>query len=289
MRNIIKLLGLGTLVVFSFFYTDKVIEVIREEDNIMVELKELESLYEVDAVDASVVFNTIVPGINGRKINLDKSYKEMKSIGVVNKNMLVYDVVKPSVSISDNRDKFIIMGNPLRNMVSLVFILDDDKYLERLEEVVDSKGIVINYFVDYDFLINNSTVIKGMSDREFYSYGGGGEYTPDNLLFSNNLITRISSNEAFLCLDTTMDSGVIKLCSDNELYTVTPSLVIDKDIYKNIKDNLVSGSIILIDMSKDNISNLGIVIDYIRGKGLEIKGLSELISEELILKSNLDS
>lgn len=289
MRNIIKLLGLGTLVVFSFFYTDKVIEVIREEDNIMVELKELESLYEVDAVDASVAFNTIVPGINGRKINLDKSYKEMKSIGVVNKNMLVYDVVKPSVSISDNRDKFIIRGNPLRNMVSLVFILDDDKYLERLEEVVDSKGIVINYFVDYDFLINNSTVIKGMSDREFYSYGDGGEYTPDNLLFSNNLITRISSNEAFLCFDTTMDSGVIKLCSDNELYTVTPSLVVDKDIYKNIKDNLVSGSIILIDMGKDNISNLGIVIDYIRGKGLDIKGLSELISEELILKSNLDS
>ena len=32
MKNIIKMIGLFTLIGFSFFYTDKVIEVIREED-----------------------------------------------------------------------------------------------------------------------------------------------------------------------------------------------------------------------------------------------------------------
>ena len=42
MKNIIKLTGLVTLILFSFFYTDKVIEVIREEDSIMIELKEME-------------------------------------------------------------------------------------------------------------------------------------------------------------------------------------------------------------------------------------------------------
>ena len=107
MKKIIKLTGLIVLILFSFFYTDKVIEVIREEDKLMIELKELESTYKIEAVDANIVSNTIVPGINGRSINLDKSYKEMKSIGYINNNMLVYDTIKPTISITDNKDKFV--------------------------------------------------------------------------------------------------------------------------------------------------------------------------------------
>ena len=34
MKSIVKLIGLLVLIGFSFFYTDKVIEVIREEDEI---------------------------------------------------------------------------------------------------------------------------------------------------------------------------------------------------------------------------------------------------------------
>lgn len=281
MKNIIKLTGLITLIVFSFFYTDKVIEVIREEDSIMIELKELEETYKIDAIDASIVSNTIIPGVNGRTINLDKSYKEMKSIGVVNKNMLVYDTIQPTISITNNKDKFIIKGNSTKQTVSLVFILNSDKYLTDLEEIITKKNITINYFVDYNYLINNTTKIKEMTNREFYSYGTDGTYTPDNLLFSNNLITRISNNEANLCLDSTMSNDIIKLCSNNNLYTITPSIVADKNAYKTIKENLNSGSIILIHMNKDNLKSLNTVIDYIEGKGLKIDGLSKLITEEL--------
>lgn len=281
MKNIIKLFGLVTLVVFSFFYTDKVIEVIREEDSIMIELKNMEDLYRIDSIDANIVANTIIPGVNGRSINLDKSYKEMKSIGVVNKNMLVYDTIKPTVSITNNKDKFIIKGNATKQLVSLIFILNDDKYLSKLEGIFNKKNIVVNYFIDYNYLVNNTTEIKSMNNREFYSYGDNGKYSPDNLLFSNNLITRISNNSAIFCLDSTMSKDIISLCSDNDLYTITPSLVIEKDLYKSIKDNISSGSIILIDINKENISNLNTVIEYIEGKGLKIEGLSKHISEEL--------
>ena len=282
MKNIIKLTGLVTLILFSFFYSDKVIEVIREEDSIMVELKNMVDLYKIEAIDASVVSNTIIPGVNGRDINLDKSYKEMKSIGVVNNNMLVYDTIKPTVSITNNKDKFIIKGNSSKQMVSLVFILKNSKYLDKLEEIITKKDIIVNYFVDYDYLVNNTTKIKEMENREFYSYGNDGKYTPDNLLFSNNLITRISNNEANLCLDSTMSNDIIKLCSNNNLYTITPSIVVKKDFYKTIKENLSSGSIILIDINKENLNNLNTIVDYILGKGLKIEGLSSLITEKLI-------
>ena len=281
MKNIIKLTGLITLIIFSFFYTDKVIEVIREEDSIMIELKKLEESNKVNPINASIVSNTIIPGINGKNINLDKSYKEMKSIGVVNKSLLIYDTIKPTISITNNKDKFIIKGNANKQAVSIIFIIDNDKYLSNLESISKNRNITINYFIDYNYLINNTTKIKEMINSEFYSYGANGKYTPDNLLFSNNLLTRISNNEANLCLDSTMSNKVIDLCSKNNLYTITPSIVAEKNIYKTIKENLSSGSLILLNKNKETINNLNTIIDYIEGKGLIIEGLSKLITEEL--------
>ena len=44
MKSIVKLIGLLVLIGFSFFYTDKVIEVIREEDEIMIILSSKEEV-----------------------------------------------------------------------------------------------------------------------------------------------------------------------------------------------------------------------------------------------------
>ena len=47
---------------------------------------------------------------------------------------------------------------------------------------------------------------------------------------------------------------IIKLCSNNNLYTITPSIVVKKDFYKTIKENLSSGSIILIDINNSIVA-----------------------------------
>lgn len=281
MRNILKVVGLFVLMGFSFFYTDKVIEVIREEDNIMIELNNIKDLYEIEAVSANVVSNTIIPGVNGRVVNIDKSYKEMKSVGKFNKNSLVYDSVRPSVSISNNKDKFIIKGNSVKQMVSIVFLLDDVKYFDMVNKISRDEDVVVNYFVDYEFLIDNTTLIKETSNSEFYSYGDNGKYTPDNLLFSNNLISRISGNEAIYCFSSDMDDNVLNLCNNNNLYTITPSIVGGENPYSEISNNLESGSIILLKLNKNSVNNLNVIIDYIKGKGLKIGGLSSLLSENL--------
>ena len=238
MKNILKIVGLFVLMGFSFFYTDKVIEVIREEDNIMIELNNVKDLYKIEAVSANVVSNTIIPGVNGRVVNIDKSYKEMKSVGKFNKNSIIYDVVRPSVSISNNKDKFIIKGNSMKQMVSLVFLVDDDKYLEKINKISIDSEVVFNYFVDYEFLIDNTTLIKEMSNSEFYSYGNNGKYSPDNLLFSNNLISRISGNEAVYCLSSNMDLDVLNLCNSNNLYTIVPSVITFDNMYNEVSKNL---------------------------------------------------
>ena len=93
MKKIIKLTGLIVLIVFSFFYTDKVVEVIRENDNLMLELKKVKDLYKVDAVNATINNNTIIPGLNGRSINVEKSYKRMREIGIFDNSLIEYEII----------------------------------------------------------------------------------------------------------------------------------------------------------------------------------------------------
>ena len=119
-----------------------------------------------------------------------------------------------------------------------------------------------------------------MSIHELYSYGDEGEYTPDNLLFSNNLISRIGNNEANICLSIN-NNKVINLCSKNNLYTIKPTIIIKKSPYITIKKNLFNGSIILFYINNDLTKELKLIIDYINSKGLKIVGLSELLSEDI--------
>ena len=48
-----------------------------------------------------------------------------------------------------------------------------------------------------------------------------------------------------------------------------------------VKNNLKSGSIILLELNQETLKELSIIIDYIKGKGLSISPLSKLLSEDL--------
>lgn len=281
MKKIIKLMGLFILIVFSFFYTDKVASVIRDEDSLMIEIRNVENLYKVNPVDGIIDNNTIIPGLSGKKINIDKSYKKMREIGTFDKKFIVYDTIKPNVSISNNKDKFIIKGNNNKQMISLVFILDDNRYLDMVENIANEKEVFINYFVTSNYLVSNSTVVATLENREVYNYGNDGKYSPDNIIFANNLISRITKNDAIYCLSTSLNKSVLELCSDNNLYTILPNIIVNNNLFSSVKDSISSGSIVLIKLNNSNIKELGVTIDYIKGKGLKIGGLSSLLNESL--------
>ena len=77
MKNIIKIIGLGSLICFSFFYTDKVINVVSEQDEIMIKLNQVKDKYKINSIDAKIIDDTIIPGIKGRQIDIDKSYNSI--------------------------------------------------------------------------------------------------------------------------------------------------------------------------------------------------------------------
>ena len=76
-----------------------------------------------------------------------------------------------------------------------------------------------------------------------------------------------------------MSKKTLSLCSKNNLYTVSPTIVGANTPYKNVKNKLESGSIIFLSLNNEGMTELPLVIDYIEGKGYEIVGLSILLSE----------
>ena len=93
MKKILKLFGLITLICFSFFYTEKVIYVVSEQDPLKIEINESADSYKISPNEAIVDEDTIIPGSNGRVVNIEKSYKKMRKSNIFNNNLLVYDTL----------------------------------------------------------------------------------------------------------------------------------------------------------------------------------------------------
>lgn len=281
MKNIIKFIGLLSLICFSFFYTDKVMDVALEQDKIMINIKNSKDNYKIKAIDAIINNDTIIPGIYGREVDIDKSYSNMKSIGIFHKNYFIYNDIKPDISIVDNRNKYIISANRNKQSVSLIFIINNFNDLNIMYNFIKTKDIKINLFFDYDILIDKINYLSKFKNAKIYSYGNNGIYTKDNLIYINNLIERVTKNKANYCLVTKKDKDKLKICSDSLNYTIFPSLIIDNNLLYNVKNKLVKGSLILVDINDSNMKQLVSVIDYINSKGLEIEYIDDLLSESL--------
>ena len=77
MRKLFQILGLISLICFSFFMTEKTALVVSDMDEIMIEIKANYKNYKTEAINAIIEDNTIIPGICAKKVNINKSYKNM--------------------------------------------------------------------------------------------------------------------------------------------------------------------------------------------------------------------
>ena len=65
-----------------------------------------------------------------------------------------------------------------------------------------------------------------------------------------------------------------------KLHTVKSPIIIKKNLYQKIKNNLKNGTIISIDNNYYTEKELSLTIDYIKEKGYKLVSLNELLTEE---------
>lgn len=274
LKKIFKISAVLLLVGFSFFYTEKVTMIARNSDPIMRAIKKEENNKKVSNVNPVINKDEYIMGINGCEIDVDKSYSKMRSVGEFKEELIV---MKETSNDKDLTDKYVIGGNNKEKNVSLIFIVNKD-IDSNLTNYINDKNIKVNYFIDGKYLEENMITVKFLSENSnIYYLGENEEYSDENMLYHNNLISMNGSNEPKYCFTSDKDNNTLKLCNDYDMVTIKSDIIKD-NIYKRIKDKLNNGVIFAID--SDNIDEIKVSINYILSKGYNIISLEDLLSEK---------
>ena len=273
-----KILVLIIFTLISMYYTNICMEVLKEKDPIMQEIKSNMSKYEESANDANIIGNVIVPGHIGRRVNKNKSYSKMKKYGNYNETLTVMEEVKPELSVSNTFDKYIEKGNSNNKNVSFVFIYDEN--IDKVIKILNSKHIPSTIFLDGIYLENdslNGLKYNGNINYELLSYNG--EYDENLFKTSLSYLESVTKRSPRYCYSEVENPDVLNLCSKLKMHTIKPYIRIDENLLKEVKSSLSNSIIISIKSSSSNISELSSVIDYVISKGYDIVSLDNLISE----------
>ena len=274
LKKIFKISAVLLLVGFSFFYTEKVTMIARNSDPIMRAIKKEENNKKVSNINPVINKDEYIMGINGCEIDVDKSYSKMRSVGEFKEELIV---MKETSNDKDLTDKYVIGGNNKEKNVSLIFIVNKD-IDSKLTDYINDKNIKVNYFIDGKYLEENMITVKFLSENSnIYYLGENEEYSDENMLYHNNLISMNGSNEPKYCFTSDKDNNTLKLCNDYDMVTIKSDILKD-NIYKRIKDKLNNGVIFAID--SDNIDEIKVSINYILSKGYNIISLEDLLSEK---------
>lgn len=281
MKRFFEILGFLSLVCFSFFYTEKTIDVVKEVDDIMITLKEQAPKYQVKAENAKIDGKFMTPGISGKIVNLQKSYEEMKHYGKFHPNLLVYDKVSPEISIKNRYDKYIQTGNPKKRQVSFLFIVDEKGNPSPIIEILKDKKVTGTFFIDGSWLEKNQNELVSLIEGKFtvgnYSYRG--DYGHESFVWIDTIIKRVGGQKQSYCLVEKENKKALSTCKLQKDYTIYPNIIIKENPYSELTEQVESGSIILMRLDAQVKKELPLMITYLKQKGYEIVNLEQLLEE----------
>ena len=270
-----------TLVCVSFFFTEKTARVVKETDEIMVEIKKAAETHINKSEDAIIKGDTIIPGIYGGIVDEGKSYEKMKRVGSYQENLLVYKKIAPSISIEKNFDKYIISGNPQKNMVTLLFLVQDNDDTTKVENILKQKEIKASFFVDGNWFENHNDKIYEWIGKE-YTVGNlsyNMDYKNSSFAWMDTIIKRVGNQRVSFCYNEEPNEEALKICAMNKDYTVRPTIIISKSPLSEVKMNLTAGSIIALPINQTVEKELPVIIEYIKGKGYKLENLYHHLEE----------
>ena len=277
LKNVIKTIGLISLICFSFFYTETIIDVVWQQDDIMIKINNEKDNYKIEPTPAIVTKDTITLGLNGCEVDVEKSYKEMKQIGIYKDILLSYKQIQVDNSISKIYDKYIVKANNKLKNIALIFVINNENDLKQLLTI---KDVYINIFIDYKLLANNLKELK-KDNYSVYPYTQDQKYTKDILVYANNLINNNFNNKSLYCITDTKNITTLNTCKKQKMHTIYPTIITNNHAYNNIKNNITNGSLILLEANTKTIDEFPQIINFIVSKGYKILSLDQILSEKL--------
>lgn len=247
-----------SIIYFSFYYTNLVSNYIKNKDPIMIEIKNNQDKYYKDPINAIILNNTIIPGLNGKIINIEETYQKMKKVNSYHESLLVFNEIEPFITINNNQDKIIINGNNNLRNISVLLKINN---LDILKKIINNDNKNINLILSTSFIKENYDFLNSLENNIVVNQ--------DEDINNLNLVD--------YCYTINIDSG--NKCIDNNKFSILPTFI-THNYYYNTYQIIKNGSILAYTITDDkNIVELNILLSAIRNLGYKIVNIDELLKE----------
>jgi len=279
MKKAFQMIGLISLTCFSFFVTEQTATVVSDMDEIMIEIKSKKDEYKTESIDAIIEDNTIIPGVSKREVNVNKSYKTMKNNGYFSDKLFVYDYTNPSISLTDNIDKYIIKGNPSKRMVSLIFTLEADEDIRELLNIINNYNIKVTFFVNYNWFSNNNDLVEELINKGHIVAPLMEDYRDSSFEWMDMILKKINKQNVGFCYNINNNQNNLEECVLKNNYTIKPIVISENTPLVDIKEKLESGALLSLKVNSQVKKELSTIIINIKSKGYKLVNLEENVLE----------
>ena len=279
MKKVFQMIGLISLTCFSFFVTEQTATVVNDMDEIMIEIKDKKDDYKLDSIDAIINNNTIIPGICKREVNVNKSYKVMKTNGYFSDKLFVYDYEKPKISLIDNIDKYIIKGNPSKRMVSLIFKVEKDEDIKDILNVINNYNVKATFFVNYNWFSNNNDLVEELIKNNHIVSPLMEDYTSSDFEWMDMVLKKINKQSVGFCYNINDNQNNLEECILKNNYTIKPTEISETTPLVDIKDKLEAGAMFSLKVNSQVKKELSTIIIHIKSKGYKLVNIKDNVLE----------
>jgi UDP-N-acetylglucosamine transferase subunit ALG13 len=141
-------LGILAIAAFSFFYTEKIANLTLDKNELYQSIKEESSKYNEEYINAFIEDDHIVPGLNGKTVNIKNSFYNMKDLNTFNSYYLIYDTSYPEITIENNiklfwgtgKENYDEINGRIRKRHNLIV----KPYFENAAEIMAASDLVIS-------------------------------------------------------------------------------------------------------------------------------------------------
>ena len=276
MKRIFKIIVIILISVFSFYYTEKIIDLSKRNDPIMKKIINNSSSKEIEPVNGIIEDSSLIVGSSGKKVDRETSYEKMKKVKQYNESLFEYINIKPNISKKDNLDKVIIGANRDSKKLAFVFKTDDYSLIKQIVYILDQNDVKATFFIDGKVIEDNLLDVKkvlGKNTLGIYSYNN--IFNSISTKYMKNILSK-SFNYSNYCLY--KNDKFLNACKYYKINTIKPE-TIQKSPYNYLKNNKKNGLIYEIKVNPNNIKQLNSSLLYLKEKGYNIVTIDELLKE----------
>lgn len=282
-------------------FSQVVNDVAKSEDTLYQKIQEKSSDYQEPPQNAVIdkVWKK-TPGLNGVKVNVDKSYEQMKKGDAYDETLLVYEQIPPEITLEELPAAPIYRGHPDKDMVAfLINVSWGTEYIPSILNILKENKIKATFFIEGKWAKENADYVK-MIDEQGHVIGNHAYNHPDMANLSNAEITKQinRTNEILTAItDTTpkwfappsgsFNDHVVKTAHQMNMETILWS--VDTIDWKNpsvsvmmnrVINNIHPGATVLMHPTSSTVQGLNSLIVKIKEKGYKVGTITTLLSEK---------